>query len=206
MKETEIINFNDYFYYDETSPSYVRWAVDRPRGRNAEMCNVNKDDIAGTIKNSTGRWKVGLKGKLYYVSRIVWAMYNGSIPNTMIVDHIDRDKTNNNINNLRLVTRKGNARNCTKKSNNSTGVTGVSRGGSFWDDPIYHYDKYYEYYSATWVDFDGKKHAKYFSVEKLGEEEAFKLACEFRSSVIEKMNQEGAGYTINHGKDKENNH
>lgn len=53
-------------------------------------------------------------GKL--VHRIVFETYNGKIPKGYEIDHIDTNKTNNIITNLRLVTRKENMANpITKK-------------------------------------------------------------------------------------------
>jgi len=43
--------------------------------------------------------------------RVVWFMHNGPIPDGFEIDHIDQDKLNNNITNLRLVTRSGNCHN-----------------------------------------------------------------------------------------------
>lgn len=52
---------------------------------------------------------------LYYkstgVHRIVYETYKGKIPEGMEVDHIDRNKQNNSIDNLRLVTHKENCEN-----------------------------------------------------------------------------------------------
>lgn len=36
--------------------------------------------------------------------RLIWVMHNGQIPDGMMIDHIDRDRGNNRIENLRIVT------------------------------------------------------------------------------------------------------
>jgi len=47
-------------------------------------------------------------GKLQYIHRLVWEAFVGEIPKGMTVDHIDNNKSNNNINNLQLLSLKAN--------------------------------------------------------------------------------------------------
>ncbi len=54
---------------------------------------------------------VSISGKSKLVHRLMWEIFNGEIPNGMEIDHIDTDRLNNNINNLRLVTQKENRNN-----------------------------------------------------------------------------------------------
>ena len=80
---------------------------------------------------------------------------------------------------------------------NTSGVTGVQfydhqgRNGTSW-----------LYVVATWYSLgtNGKAQNKKFSVKKHGLLPAFKMACEYRIKMIEELNQQGAGYTENHGK------
>lgn len=51
------------------------------------------------------------KMKTYTVHRLVWIAFNGPIPDGYELDHIDGDKTNSNLNNLRCVTHKENCNN-----------------------------------------------------------------------------------------------
>lgn len=44
-----------------------------------------------------------------FVHRVIWMVFNGDIPDGLTVDHIDGDKTNNNISNLQLLTAEQNA-------------------------------------------------------------------------------------------------
>jgi hypothetical protein len=43
--------------------------------------------------------------KRFFIHRIIWEMHIGPIPNKMFIKHIDGDRKNNRISNLRLVTR-----------------------------------------------------------------------------------------------------
>ena len=42
-------------------------------------------------------------GKCLYMHRHVWEFYNGNIPNGYNIHHLDEDKRNNRINNLKLI-------------------------------------------------------------------------------------------------------
>lgn len=59
--------------------------------------------VAGCI-NSQGYIAVRVSGRLYRAHRMVWIMHNGPIEDGMLIDHIDGDRKNNKIENLRLVT------------------------------------------------------------------------------------------------------
>ena len=63
--------------------------------------------------------EVGIKK----VHRIIWEMFNGPIPDGMEIDHINRIRDDNRIENLRLVNKSLNAFNADRrKSNRYTGV------------------------------------------------------------------------------------
>ena len=58
--------------------------------------------IAGSL-NRDGYLRVKVNRVEYMVHRLVWKMTTGEdIPEGMLIDHIDRDRTNNRIENLRL--------------------------------------------------------------------------------------------------------
>lgn len=77
--------------------------------------------IAGT--RNKGYWQVGLDGKRYQAHRIIFAMHHGFLPEQ--VDHIDGDKLNNKIENLRQATNAQNHWNTGIRSTNKSGVKGV---------------------------------------------------------------------------------
>ena len=79
---------------------------------------------AGWI-HQTGYVYVGVGGKSYKAHRIVWYMHYGKPPKDLL-DHIDRDPTNNRISNLRECTHAENQQNKRTYANNLSGVKGVS--------------------------------------------------------------------------------
>lgn len=187
-------DWKDVFYYDLTSPSGLRWAINIPYkglfGGSAFKRRVG--DTVGHLHKTRGgysRWKVKYQQKVYMVHRIIYEMHHGAIPQGMVIDHIDGDSTNNRIENLRIVPQTKNARNIKKSINNKTGTTGVT----------YRVVNGFEYYAAAWMDLQGKQKNKYFSVAKLGEELAEFLAQEYRQHQIDLLNLMGAGYTERHG-------
>ena len=78
----------------------------------------------GTI-NNRGYVKFTLCGAQIYCHRAVWIMHNGQIPEGMEIDHINHDRTDNRIENLRLVVRCVNGRNLSLPRNNTSGHIGV---------------------------------------------------------------------------------
>ena len=62
-------------------------------------------------KDGRGYRRVMLVKQHYKMHRLIWVMFNGDIPDGIVIDHIDRDITNNHIENLRLATKSENARN-----------------------------------------------------------------------------------------------
>jgi HNH endonuclease len=61
----------------------------------------------------------------FKLHRIAWAIYYGEWPNGQI-DHINHDRANNSIANLRVVSNAINQRNGGMRSDNSSGVCGVA--------------------------------------------------------------------------------
>ena len=86
---------------------------------------VNKGDLAGS-KGSNGYLQVKVSRKSYLAHRVIFLMVKGFLPG--YVDHIDGNKLNNKIENLRECTFSQNRCNTTRYKNNKSGVKGV-----FWD-------------------------------------------------------------------------
>lgn len=71
-------------------------------------------------------------GGHHLVHRIVWEMFNGPIPEGMLIDHIDGNGLNNSISNLRLVDSYQSAQNRPMGRNNKSGVVGVKWDRGKW--------------------------------------------------------------------------
>lgn len=106
---------NDYFSYNRDS-GVLTW---KKRTSN----RVKVGDIAGS-ETKTGYLHVGFMGVDIKVHRIVWAIENGKWPE-MYIDHIDGNRLNNKINNLREATSNQNAWNMRRPSHNTSGIKGV---------------------------------------------------------------------------------
>jgi hypothetical protein len=80
---------------------------------------------AGYLHTQSKYWKLCIDGQEYRAHRIAWLLYYKQDPGRFQIDHIDRDRRNNKIDNLRLVTPQQNQFNVNTQSNNTSGVTGV---------------------------------------------------------------------------------
>jgi hypothetical protein len=67
--------------------------------------------------------QVSINKKKYYVHRIIFMMFNGFMP--AYIDHIDGNRKNNKIENLRNATLSENQYNKIKPKHNTSGVKGV---------------------------------------------------------------------------------
>src|SRR5260221_9155909 len=63
-------------------------------------------------------------GKQYLAHRVIWFLVNNYWAEE--IDHIDRNRQNNKISNLRDVPHKTNTQNVSKHKDNTSGVKGVS--------------------------------------------------------------------------------
>lgn len=69
---------------------------------------------------------VRIERKAYPVHRIIWCIYNGDLDGELDIDHIDGNRQNNHISNLRLANRMENMQNISKPNKNcKSGHRGV---------------------------------------------------------------------------------
>lgn len=108
------IKLNEIFYMDGSD---LRW-------KTPSSNRVKRGDIVGFIDDK-GYRATTIDSVKTKVHRVVWEMHNGKIPNGMMIDHINHNRIDNRIDNLRVVRCIDNKRNSTMQSNNTTGITGV---------------------------------------------------------------------------------
>jgi hypothetical protein len=96
--EREEIDYSQYVYYDETSPTCLRWKVDRSGGTKAGdtagYCYLNK---AGRLES-----KITICNADYTPHRVVWCLHNKAISTKERLKFIDGNKLNNKIDNLEV--------------------------------------------------------------------------------------------------------
>lgn len=172
-----------HFKYSPETEGGLTWV------REAANRRMKVGDTAGRPDNK-GYWAVGLGKGRYRNHRIIWEMFNGQIPEGIQVDHIDGNRANNRIENLRLVTNMINCYNQKKKCTNTSGVNGVcltdnGSGKLYW--------------CASW-NFEGKRCGRMFALAKYGNELAFELAVKTRKEAEEMLKLNGIDVTERHGK------
>ena len=79
--------------------------------------------LAGTLHH-TGYTQIAFKGKLYNAHRLMFLLHNGWLPK--VIDHIDGDRSNNKIENLRPATWSQNLQNMKLRPTNKSGCKNVS--------------------------------------------------------------------------------
>lgn len=104
------------FIYDPETGVFRHRMDNLPGGKAGQLAgSVNRD---GYVNMSIGR-------KSIHAHRLAWLYVFGSLPNGML-DHIDGNRSNNRLSNLRLVTPAQNAFNKSACQRNKCGVKGVS--------------------------------------------------------------------------------
>jgi len=89
--------------------------------KTAICCNVG--DIVGNQRKD-GYTQVKIDGKLYLTHRLIFLYHHGYLPENEI-DHINRIKNDNRIENLREVSQSCNRRNCGNPKNNTSNIKGI---------------------------------------------------------------------------------
>jgi hypothetical protein len=120
---------------NEMNKAFERWRLidDYDNYSVSSFGRVRNDDSGKVLKagiNSSGYYAVSLcnngKKKNVYIHRLVTHAFIDNHNNKGYVDHIDNNKLNNKIPNLRWVTSKENNQNRSISKRNTSGIKGVS--------------------------------------------------------------------------------
>lgn len=125
--------------YDRSRGGFVRTATTKGPQHNQKI-----GELIGT-DDGLGYLRVFVLSKRYKIHHLVWAAEHGDWPSQEL-DHIDGNRSNNHISNLRQVSRAINAKNAKMKSTNTSGYPGVSYHageGKFSSRVTHNYKRYF---------------------------------------------------------------
>lgn len=109
-----ILTFKELFEYKEGK---LFWRI-------TKGTRAIKGNRAGKLRKD-GYRDVGVNGKYYLEHRVIYAILNNELPE--VIDHIDHNRTNNLIENLRHADYASNAWNSKLSKNNSSGIKGIRK-------------------------------------------------------------------------------
>jgi len=115
-----------YFVYNPYTGK-LYWKL---RANKASIIGNPAGTVTGMLPNA-GYVTVGFFGKQYLVHRLIWLYIHGKWPEKQI-DHINHDRTDNRIHNLRTVSHYTNMKNKSLYSTNRSGYSGVEPHGENW--------------------------------------------------------------------------
>jgi hypothetical protein len=123
----DIEKLKNYVTYDKDTGEFD-WVDGNATGR--------KNGKPGWLSSVDGYVHIRIDYKLYRAHHLAWLYVYGEMPD--MIDHIDRDRSNNAIANLRLATKSENAINSKMNARNTSGFRGVRRkkGLNRWDARI----------------------------------------------------------------------
>ena len=80
--------------------------------------------------------RIKLQNQLYRAHRLAWLHEKGYVSDKEVIDHINHDKLDNRIVNLRSVPQSINSKNLSKPKNNTSGYSGVFKDRDKWRSKI----------------------------------------------------------------------
>lgn len=123
MNELTAARLRELLSYDQGTGVFT-WRV--------RMNNLAAGAVAGCL-GSRGYWRIKVNKRIYQAHRLAWLYVHGLWPNGDI-DHVDGERANNVISNLRDVSQSVNGQNQRRahSKNKSSGLLGVSANRGRW--------------------------------------------------------------------------
>lgn len=141
MSNKPLTDIIKYFEYSELEKSGV----------------IYKDRNFIPYIDAKGYWVVRIDRSIYKIHRIVFKLLNPDFDENLHIDHIDGNKENNNISNLRAVTPSLNMKNKRKYTCSTTGYNGITKRTVRQIE-----------YLRVYVRIDGSLKEKYLNISKYG--------------------------------------
>lgn len=114
----------DYLYYEEVSGEF-RWKL--------------KPSTSVEVGDLVGPNRVTLFGEKYSLNRVAWFFSRGEDVGELYIDHINGNRSDNGIDNLRPAEPSQNSFNAKLREDNSSGVKGVSKARKGWRASVRHF-------------------------------------------------------------------
>jgi len=155
--------------------------------------------MAGSFDKTNKYYVLKFKGISYKVHRIVYQLHY-DLKEDFVIDHIDNDRTNNKIENLREISHAENSRNKLRRTRPSNLPSGISliNNGLYLRAEVTH---------PSEISLNGRQKKKYKSIRIKGNfQEALELAVLIREQMLDELNNRfNLGYTKTHGKEQQCN-
>ena len=121
------MDWREHFTYDEANGNLTWKHRPKEAFKNKQAFGAWTRKYAGRIAGclTRGYILVRIGNRLYRAHRIIWEMHHGPIPSGMVIDHVNKDRADNRLSNLRLATPLQNGANSKARKHNTTGLKGV---------------------------------------------------------------------------------
>lgn len=137
----------------ETANEYLRYDPETGLLHRKKHSRGQKYESPTHLNSCNGYLRINCEGRLYQAHRVIWLLHHGYWPENLI-DHINNNRSDNRIINLREVSNTCNIRNCPVQKNSTSGITGVSPSKQYKRWEVYIKVNYKRFNLGFFKDFD----------------------------------------------------